>query len=51
MLRVAHARPSEVIVRGMLGTPPQHYLSGSGTSGYQASACFYCGAPVTPIDV
>jgi hypothetical protein len=48
-LRVKYDRPSEMIVRGMLGHRRSITWVRPGLSGYQASACFYCGAPVTPL--
>ena len=48
-LRVEYDRPSEMIVRGMLGHRRSITWVRPGLSGYQASACFYCGAPVTPL--
>jgi len=38
-----------MIVRGMLGHRRSITWVRPGLSGYQASACFYCGAPVTPL--
>lgn len=49
ILRVIYDRPSEMIVRGMLGHRRSITWVRPGLSGYQASACFYCGAPVTPL--
>jgi hypothetical protein len=49
MLRVVYARPSEMIVRGMLGHRRSITWVRPGLSGYQSSACFYCGASVTPL--
>ncbi|MFI5508970.1 hypothetical protein ACIA48_15975 [Mycobacterium sp. NPDC051804] len=49
MLRVIYERPSEMIVRGMLGHRRSITWVRPGLSGYQSSACFYCGAPVTPL--
>ncbi len=49
VLRVEYDRPSEMIVRGMLGHRRSITWVRPGLSGYQASACFYCGAPVTPL--
>jgi 5-methylcytosine-specific restriction endonuclease McrA len=49
ILRVVYDRPSEMIVRGMLGHRRSITWVRPGLSGYQASACFYCGAPVTPL--
>jgi hypothetical protein len=48
-LRVEYDRPSETIVRGMLGHRRSITWVRPGLSGYQASTCFYCGAPVTPL--
>jgi hypothetical protein len=48
-LRVEYDRPNEMIVRGMLGHRRTITWVRPGLSGYQASACFYCGAPVTPL--
>lgn len=49
VLRVEYDRPSETIVRGMLGHRRSITWVRPGLSGYQASNCFYCGAPVTPL--
>jgi HNH endonuclease len=49
VLRVVYDRPSEMIVRGMLGHRRSITWVRPGLSGYQASGCFYCGAPVTPL--
>jgi hypothetical protein len=49
VLRVVYDRPSDMIVRGMLGHRRSITWVRPGLSGYQASACFYCGAPVTPL--
>lgn len=49
MLRVVYDRPSKMIVRGMLGHRRSITWVRPGLSGYQSSACFYCGAPVTPL--
>jgi hypothetical protein len=38
-----------MIVRGMLGHRRSITWVRPGLSGYQASTCFYCGAPVTPL--
>lgn len=48
-LRVAYDRPSEMIVRGMLGHRRSITWVRPSLSGYQASACFYCDTPVTPL--
>lgn len=48
-LRVVYDRPSEMIVRGMLGHRRSITWVRPGLSGYQSSACFYCGAAVTPL--
>ncbi len=49
ILRVEYDRPSEMIVRGMLGHRRDITWVRPSLSGYQSSACFYCGAPVTPL--
>lgn len=49
VLQVAYDRPSETIVRGMLGHRRSITWVRPGLSGYQGSACFYCGVPVTPL--
>lgn len=49
VLRVEYDRPSEMIVRGMLGHRRSITWVRPGLSGYQASTCFYCGAMVTPL--
>jgi 5-methylcytosine-specific restriction endonuclease McrA len=49
VLRVEYDRPNEMIVRGMLGHRRSITWVRPGLSGYQASTCFYCGAPVTPV--
>jgi hypothetical protein len=49
ILRVVYDRPSEMIVRGMLGHRRSITWVRPGLSGYQSSACFYCGATVTPL--
>jgi hypothetical protein len=49
VLRVAYDRPSEMIVRGMLGHRRHTTWVRPGLSGYQSSCCFYCGMPVTPL--
>jgi hypothetical protein len=49
MLRVEYDRPSEMIVRGMLGHRRSITWVRPSLSGYQASTCFYCGALVTPL--
>ncbi|MCX5044681.1 hypothetical protein OG921_16055 [Aldersonia sp. NBC_00410] len=49
VLRVAYDRPSEMIVRGMLGHRRSITWVRPGLSGYQASRCFYCSAPITPL--
>jgi hypothetical protein len=38
-----------MIVRGMLGHRRPITWVRPGLSGYQASTCFYCGAPITPL--
>jgi hypothetical protein len=48
-LQVVYDRPSEMIVRGMLGHRRNITWVRPSLSGYQAGACFYCGAPVTPL--
>lgn len=48
-LRVAYDRPSETIVRGMLGHRRSITWVRPGLSGYQSGTCFYCSAPVTPL--
>ena len=48
-LRVVYDRPSEMIVRGMLGHRRSITWVRPSLSGYQASTCFYCSAPVTPL--
>jgi 5-methylcytosine-specific restriction endonuclease McrA len=48
-LHVVYDRPSEMIVRGMLGHRRSITWVRPGLNGYQSSACFYCGAPVTPL--
>jgi hypothetical protein len=49
VLRVVYDRPSEMIVRGMLGHRRSITWVRPGLSGYQASECFYYAAPVTPL--
>lgn len=49
VLRVAYDRPSEMIVRGMLGHRRSITWVRPGLSGYQEGACFYCRVPVTPL--
>ncbi|MCX5044076.1 hypothetical protein OG921_12965 [Aldersonia sp. NBC_00410] len=49
VLRVEYDRPSEMIVRGMLDHRRSITWVRPSLSGYQASRCFYCGAPVTPL--
>ena len=48
-LRVTYDRPAEMIVRGMLGHRRDITWVRPGLSGYQASSCFYCGTPITPL--
>lgn len=48
-LYVAYDRPSEMIVRGMLGHRRHITWVRPSLSGYQGGACFYCGAPITPL--
>ena len=48
-LRVDYDRPSEMIVRGMLGHRRHITWVRPSLSGYQASTCFYCGTAVTPL--
>lgn len=48
-LLVEYDRPSEMIVRGMLGHRRSITWVRPGLSGYQDSTCFYCGVHVTPL--
>lgn len=48
-LRVGYDRPSEMIVRGMLGHRREISWIRPSLSGYQGGACFYCRRPVTPL--
>lgn len=48
-LRVSYDRPNEMIVRGMLGHRRDITWVRPSLSGFQAGACFYCRAPVTPL--
>jgi len=48
-LLVVYDRPSEMIVRGMLGHRRSITWVRPSLSGYQAGSCFYCGTPVTPL--
>jgi len=48
-LQVVYDRPSEMIVRGMLGHRRSITWVRPSLNGYQAGACFYCGAPITPL--
>jgi 5-methylcytosine-specific restriction endonuclease McrA len=48
-LHVVYDRPSEMIVRGMLGHRRNITWVRPSLSGYQAGACFYCGTPITPL--
>jgi len=48
-LIVTYDRPSEMIVRGMLGHRRNITWVRPSLSGYQSSACFYCGSPITPL--
>lgn len=48
-LLVVYDRPSEMIVRGMLGHRRSITWVRPSLSGYQAGACFYCEAPITPL--
>ncbi|OBG38130.1 hypothetical protein A5673_15625 [Mycobacterium sp. E3198] len=48
-LVVEYDRPSEMIVRGMLGHRRSITWVRPGLSGYQASTCFYCGTTITPL--
>lgn len=48
-LQVVYDRPSEMIVRGMLGHRRNITWVRPSLSGYQAGACFYCGTPITPL--
>lgn len=47
--RVVYDRPSEMIVRGILGHRRSITWVRPGLSGYQSGTCFYCGAPITPL--
>jgi hypothetical protein len=49
ILRVVYDRPSEMIVRGMLGHRRDITWVRPSLSGYQSGVCFYCGAAVTPL--
>jgi 5-methylcytosine-specific restriction endonuclease McrA len=49
VLQVVYDRPSEMIVRGMLGHRRSITWVRPSLSGYQAGACFYCAAPITPL--
>lgn len=49
ILRVEYDRPSEMIVRGMLGHRRDITWVRPSLSGYQSSSCFYCGVPITPL--
>ena len=49
ILRVVYDRPSEMIVRGMLGHRRNITWVRPSLSGYQAGGCFYCRAPITPL--
>ncbi|MFN8031883.1 MAG: HNH endonuclease domain-containing protein [Mycobacterium sp.] len=49
VLQVEYDRPSEMIVRGMLGHRRNITWVRPSLSGYQASTCFYCGAAITPL--
>lgn len=48
-LRVVYDRPTEMVVRGMLGHRRSITWVRPSLSGYQASACFYCGTSITPL--
>ena len=48
-LQVVYDRPSEMIVRGMLGHRRSITWVRPSLSGYQAGTCFYCRAPITPL--
>ena len=48
-LQVVYDRPSEMIVRGMLGHRRSITWVRPSLSGYQAGQCFYCEAPITPL--
>ncbi len=48
-LNVAYDRPTEMIVRGMLGHRRDITWVRPSLSGYQGGACFYCGTPITPL--
>ena len=48
-LRVVYDRPTDMIVRGMLGHRRNITWAAPALSGFQAGACFYCGTPVTPL--
>ena len=48
-LQVVYDRPSEMIVRGMLGHRRSITWVRPSLSGYQSGACFYCAAPITPL--
>ncbi len=49
VLQVVYDRPSEMIVRGMLGHRRSITWVRPSLNGYQAGACFYCRAPITPL--
>jgi hypothetical protein len=49
VLTVEYDRPSEMIVRGMLGHRRSLTWVRPSLSGYQAGQCFYCGAGVSPL--
>lgn len=48
-LQVVYDRPSEMIVRGMLGHRRSITWVRPSLSGYQAGKCFYCRSPITPL--
>lgn len=48
-LRVAYDRPSEMIVRGMLGHRRSLTWVRPSLSGYQAAKCLYCGTRISPL--
>jgi hypothetical protein len=48
-LQVVYDRPSEMIVRGMLGHRRSIAWVRPSLSGYQAAQCFYCAAPIHPL--
>ena len=48
-LRVEYDRPSEMIVRGMLGHRRSITWVRPSLSGYQDGTCFYCGTTISPL--